>query len=57
MQTNGPDYSLRDLRRLLSRAFITSNSGGGKDPFVSIQFKDLADSQAVHEILTKLATR
>lgn len=49
-----PDRTLSELRRLLSKAFITSNAGGGNDPFVSIQFKALADSQDLHELLVKL---
>ena len=55
MQTNGPDYTLRDIRRLLAKAFITHSCGGGKDPFVSVQFAELSDSQRLHEIFAKLA--
>ena len=55
MQTNGPNYTLRDLRRLLAKAFITSNAGGDRDPFVAVQFKELKDSQALHDLLVKLS--
>jgi len=45
---------LRSLQLYLRRAFVTCEAGGGRDPRVSIQFRELSDAQGFHGILVDL---